>query len=133
MKIRDIIFEGPLDTIKSVAATANQARSDFNQGYKKMDKILSPDQWGKDNVADTKATKLVPHTAKQMLTRASTGQKMYNEDLKIIASLRSALAAGSLKTSQDTQALDLALKTLAENGAVDKSQAALLAALANEL
>lgn len=130
MKIRDIIFEGPLDTIKSVAATANQARSDFNQGYKKMDKILSPDQWGKD---DTPAAKLVPHTAKQMLTRASTGQKLYNEDLKIIASLRSALAAGSLKTSQDTQALDLALETLAKSRVVDKAQAAMLAALAKEL
>lgn len=129
MKIRDVIVEGPLDTIKSVASATNQAKTDFNQGYKKMDKILSPSQWGK---ADSSTAKVIPHVAKQMLIRASTGQKLYNEDLKTIASLRSAIAAGTLKTNQDTDALDLALKSLAQTRVADKNQAAMFAALAKE-
>jgi len=138
MKIKELIAEGPFDTVKSVAgnvATATtQAKSNFNQGYKKMDKVLSPSKWGKDDADDATATaELVPHAAKQMLTRASTGQKIYNDDLKTIASLRSALSSGALKTKQDTAALDLALKTLAQTKVADKNQAAILAALANEL
>ena len=138
MKIRDIIVEGPFDTIKSVAgnvaATAAQTKTDFNRGYKKMDKILSPSKWGKDDADDaTTAAELVPHVAKQMLTRASTGQKLYNDDLKTIASLKGALAAGTLKTKQDPAAIDLALKSLKQTRVADKNQAAMFAALANEL
>jgi hypothetical protein len=138
MKIRDIVVEGPFDTIKSVAgnvaATAAQTKADFNRGYKKMDKILSPSKWGKDDADDATTTaKLVPHVAKQMLTRASTGQKLYNDDLKTIASLRSAISAGTLNTKQDTAALDLALKSLAQARVADKNQTAMFAALANEV
>ena len=138
MKIRDVIVEGPFDTIKSVAgnvaATAAQTKADFNRGYKKMDKILSPSKWGKDDADDTTtAAKLVPHVAKQMLTRAGTGQKLYNDDLKTISSLRGAISAGTLKTKQDTAALDLALKSLAQTRVADKNQAAMFTALANEV
>jgi hypothetical protein len=138
MKIRDVIVEGPFDTIKSVAgnvaATAAQTKTDFNRGYKKMDKLLSPSKWGKDDADDTPtAAKLVPHVAKQMLTRASTGQQLYNDDLKTIASLRSAISAGTLKTKQDPAAIDLALKSLKQTRVADKNQAAMFAALANEV
>ena len=138
MKIKDVIVEGPFDTIKSVAgnvaATAAQTKADFNRGYNKMDKLLSPSKWGKDDADDaTTTTKLVPHVAKQMLTRASTGQKLYNDDLKTIASLRSAISAGTLNTKQDPAAIDLALKSLAQTRIADKNQAAMFSALANEV
>jgi hypothetical protein len=138
MKIKELIAEGPFDTIKSVAGNvataAAQTKADFNRGYKKMDKILSPSKWGKDDTDDTTtAAELVPHVAKQMLTRASTGQKLYNDDLKTIASLKGALAAGTLKTKQDPTALSQALKSLAQTRVADKNQAAMFAALANEV
>ena len=138
MKIRDVIVEGPFDTIKSVAgnvATATaQARDEFNRGYKKMDKILSPSKWGSADADDNNTqVKFAPHTAKEMLTRAATGQKLYNDDLAVIASLRSAISDQTVRTNQDPAVIDQALKTLAQNRVADKTQAAMFAALAKDL
>ena len=139
MKIQDILAEGPFDTAKAAADTVTsvggQLKGGFDQGYKKMDKILSPSKWGSDDSDNdaAPAAKFVPHTAKEMLTRASTGQKLYNDDLAVIASLRSALSKQTVRTKQDPAALDQALKTLSQTRVADKNQAAMFAALANEI
>ena len=139
MRAKEFIIEGPFDSIKTAADTvsgvSSQLKGGFNQGYKKMDKILSPSKWGSDDSSDdaTPSAKFVPHTAKEMLTRASTGQKLYNDDLTVIASLRSALSKHTVRTNQDPAALDQALKTLAQTRVADKSQAAMFAALAKDL
>ena len=136
MKIRDVIVEGPFDTVKAAADTVTsiggQLKGGFDQGYKKMDKILSPSKWGSSDDA-APAAEFVPHTAKDVMTRASTGRKLYNDDMGTITSLRSAVSNGTVRTSQDPAALDQALKALAQNKVADKNQAAMFAALAKEI
>jgi hypothetical protein len=81
MKIRDVIVEGPFDTIKSVAgnvaATAAQTKADFNRGYKKMDKILSPSKWGKDDADDATTTLLFSTNAHAFTISDELGRTLY--------------------------------------------------------
>jgi hypothetical protein len=137
MRISELIVEGPFDTAKAAADTVTdigaQLKGGFNQGYNKMDKILSPSKWGQDKDVASDTAKFVPHTARDVMTRASTGQKLYNDDVATITSLRSAISKGTVRTNQDPAALDQALKALAQNKVADKNQTAMFAALAKEI
>jgi hypothetical protein len=138
MRAKEFIIEGPFDTAKAAADTVSsigsQLKGGFDQGYNKMDKLLSPSKWGKDSNDDKKSVaKFVPHTAKDVLKRASTGQNLYNDDIATIASIRSAISKGIVKTKQDPNAIDQALKALSQTKVANKDQASMFAALANEI
>jgi hypothetical protein len=137
MRAKEFIIEGPFDTVKTAANTATsigaQLKGGFDQGYKKMDKILSPSKWGQDKEVDSNTAEFVPHTARDVMARASTGQKLYNDDIATITSLRGAISKGVVKTKQDPAALNQALKALAQTKVADKNQAAMFAALSKEI
>jgi hypothetical protein len=137
MRAKEFIIEGPFDTVKAAADTvsniSSQLKGGFDKGYNKMDKLLSPSKWGKDSNDEKSVAKFVPHTAKDVLKRASTRQKLYNDDIATIASIRSAISKGVVKTKQDPNAINQALKTLSQTKVADKDQASMFAALANEI
>jgi hypothetical protein len=137
MRANEFIIEGPFDTVKAAADTvssiSSQLKGGFDQGYNKMDRLLSPSKWGKGSNDEKSVAKFVTHTAKDVLKRASTGQKLYNDDIATIASIRSAISKGVVKTKQDPNAINQALKTLSQTKVADKDQASMFAALANEI
>lgn len=133
MRISEIIIEG------DIADVANLSASNYEKGYKAMDKLFTPSQWfKKDPTSDSTSKEKTrnqskPHLEKTSLTTAINGGKLYPEDVSALKSLRTKVINGKVRSSYDAADLAEAIKTAYRSGALDDSQKKMLIDLANQL